>query len=229
MIRGVLGLLHADSHNNLFSDHTRERLSKLLSPRYLVDKAAQIVYERTHPDYPWFTRDAIERFEAWLQPSYRGLEWGSGRSTPWVARRCASLVTVEHQRLWYDRVSSQLAAAGLRNVDYRLVEESAYAKVADEFPDGHFDFVIVDGLFRDETLLRSIPKLRAGGWLVFDNANWYLRHQSRTPHSLPPAGEPKSPGFAKVEHALADWSATWTTNGVNETLLLEKTPNHAVT
>ncbi len=222
MLRSLLDALHADPYGNLGSDHTLARLGKLASPRYLANKAAQVAYELRHPDHPWFTREAIRRFEAWLRPGYRGLEWGSGRSTLWLARRSASLVSVEHHPAWHARVSAQLAAAGLTNVDHRLVAEEAYAAVIDAFPDRHFDYVIVDGLFRDETLLRSIPKLRPHGWFVFDNANWYLRSDSRTPHSLRREGPPAPGRFDEVERAVAGWAATWTSNGVNDTLLLEK-------
>lgn len=222
MLAPLLRLLHADPYGNLGSEHTGARLRKLLSPRYLAHKLAEVAYERRHPDHPWFTREAIRRLAAWLRPEHGVLEWGSGRSTPWLARRCATLLAVEHHRGWYEQVSRQLAEAGFANVDYRLVEEARYAAVADELADGSLDLVVVDGLFRDQTTLRSLPKLRPGGWVVFDNANWYLRSRSRTPHSLPADGPPASAGFAEVERAIAGWGATWTSNVVNDTLLLVK-------
>jgi len=222
MLRRLLDAVHADPYRNLLTEHTRARLAKLFSPRYLRSKVALIAYESLNPDVPWFTQDAIERLEAWLRPTYRGFEWGSGRSSAWLGRRSASLVSVEHHEAWHARVRRSLAEAGLANVDYRLVPEDHYVSVVEDFPDRHFDYVIVDGLFRDEALLRSLPKVRPGGWVVFDNANWYLRSDSCTPHSLPLKGPPASAGFERAERAVADWHATWTTNGVNDTLILVK-------
>ncbi|HVP66823.1 MAG TPA: class I SAM-dependent methyltransferase [Anaeromyxobacteraceae bacterium] len=222
MLRRLLDAVHADPYRNLLRDHTLARIAKLFSPRYLRSKAALVAFETLHPDLPWFTRDAIEKLERWLRPTFRGLEWGSGRSSQWLASRSASLVSVEHNPLWYERVRASLAAAGITNVDYRLQPEDDYVRVVDEFADRRFDYVVVDGLFRSETLLRSMRKLRAGGWIVFDNANWYLRSASRTPHSLPLDGPPASPGFERAEREIAAWRATWTTNGVNDTLILVK-------
>ncbi len=58
----------------------------------------------------------------------------------------------------------------MTNADYRYVDEASYRDVIDEFPDEHFDFVIVEGLFRDTAMLKSMPKLKRDGWLVLDNA-----------------------------------------------------------
>jgi hypothetical protein len=46
-----------------------------------------------HPDVPWLTRQAVEILEDWLKPGYVGLEWGSGRSTLWFARRVSHLTS----------------------------------------------------------------------------------------------------------------------------------------
>jgi len=188
----------------------------------LRSKIALVAFEVRNPELPWFTREAIELLDAWLQTTFRGFEWGSGRSSLWLARRIASLVSVEHNRSWHEKVSQQLASAGVGNVDYRFVPEHTYVDVIEEFPDEHFDLIVVDGLMRDNTLLRSLAKLRRGGWIVFDNANWYLRNSHRTPHSLPFGGPPASPEFELAEHIIAGWSTKWTTNGVNETLILVK-------
>ena len=86
-------------------------------------------------------------------------------------------------------------------MDHRLVEESAYLQVIDEFPAGFFDYIIVDGLFRGEALVRSLPKLRPGGVLVFDNVNWFLPSDSRTPHSRTAADGPATEALAEgLEH-----------------------------
>ena len=91
-------LLHFDPYGNLGKEGTRERLKKLLSPRYLASRVAVTLYEWRHPDAPWLTRAAIAWLEAHLRPEHRGFEWGSGTGTLWFARRSASLVSVEHAR-----------------------------------------------------------------------------------------------------------------------------------
>jgi predicted O-methyltransferase YrrM len=222
LVERIKGLVHVDPYANFASERTGERLRKLLSPHWLASKVALTLYEKRHPDHPWITREAIELFDALLRPHHVGLEWGSGNGTPWVARRCKSLISVEHHERWYQHVRELLTAEELTNVDYRLVSEAAYVATIDTLPDGSLDFVIVDGLFRDEAFLRSIPKLRPDGFVVFDNVNWYLPSESRTPHSRSRPDGPASPGFAEVDRETERWRIIWTSNGVNDTAIFIK-------
>jgi predicted O-methyltransferase YrrM len=218
----LLRAVNADPYDNLFTSHTGERLRKLLSPRYLTAKAQLTLYEWTHPGAPWLTRHAIELIEEHLRPDHIAFEWGSGNGSPWLARRCRALTSVEHHQGWYEHVRSRLAAGRLHNVDYRIVNEAIYPKAIDPFPEEHFDFILVDGLLRDLALLASIPKLKPGGWLVFDNVNWYLPSSSRTPHSRSFADGPATPEFAEAMERVRGWHVIWTSNGVNDTAIFEK-------
>lgn len=224
MLRAFLRFVDADPYGNLAHEATWPRLKKVLMPRYLVSKLALLVYRSSHPGEPWLTADAIRRLERFLTPAMRGLEWGSGEGSVWLARRSASLVSVEHNPVWYAKVTERLAAAGLTRVDYHLVaaDEDRYTAVIDGFPDEHFDYVLVDGLFRDVALLKSLPKVRSGGWIIFDNANWYLPSTSRTPHSRSSAEGPMTDGFARAGEWMRSWQAIWTTNGVNDTAIFVK-------
>ena len=224
MMRAILKALHIDPYGNLGSMRTGERVAKALSPRYVYSKLALTVYEWRHPDHPWITRDAIAWLEQNLDGDDRGFEWGSGNGTAWLARRSGSLTSVEHHAAWSAKVKEQLERAGVGNADHRLVAESDYLGVIEDFPDDHFDYVLVDGLFRDRALLASIPKLRPGGALVLDNANWYLRSGSGTPHSRALDADSYSEIMERVEATLAGWPRIWTTNGVNDTAILTKPP-----
>lgn len=159
------------------------RIANLLRPRYVFDRINLWRVQRSHPDYPWLTRQAISILETCLKPSDTGLEWGSGRSTVRFARRISKLVSIENDPAWYSRVQGMVSM--LPNVDLRLLpEQAAYVGVTDEFPDRSFDFILVDGMLaRDECAHRALRLLRPGGLLVLDNANWYLACTSRAPLS----------------------------------------------
>ncbi|MCK5642361.1 MAG: hypothetical protein KAJ19_16255 [Gammaproteobacteria bacterium] len=64
-----------------------------LCPRCLYALLRRQIWIRMHPDVPWLTRQAVEILEDWLKPGYVGLEWGSGRSTLWFARRVSHLTS----------------------------------------------------------------------------------------------------------------------------------------
>jgi hypothetical protein len=89
--------------------------------------------------------------DSWLRPTDRGLEWGSGRSTTWLAARVAHLVVVEHDCGWHARIQRELTSRGLSaKVDRRLIEapadqmaqppEHPYARVADEIENDGLNF-----------------------------------------------------------------------------------------
>lgn len=222
LAKRTLTLLKADPYGNLFEDRTGERLRKFLSPRWVAARVSLAIYERRFPDVPWITRDAVQMLEDFLDKTQNGFEWGSGNGTLWLLKRSKSLTSVEHHRAWAESVKKRLENAGVHNADYRHVEESAYVDVIDEFPNGHFDYVIVDGLFRDLATSKSIPKLRSGGLLVIDNVNWYLPSESTTPQSRTMKEGPASELWGKMGRELSKWKTTWTTNGVNDTAIFMK-------
>jgi hypothetical protein len=143
-------------------------------PRYFYDRVAVMLDQALHPSDPWLTRAAVNELSGYLQPTMRGFEWGSGRSTLWFARRLQDLVSVEHDSAWHRIVSGKLAAAGLSNVDYRLAAPTApagYARQIEAFPDDSFDFILIDGEERNACICAAAPKIRTGGWIVVDNAD----------------------------------------------------------
>ena len=156
-----------------------------LDPPYLWRYLAQQAFHRAHPEAPLIVANAVILLDSWIRPADRGLEWGSGRSTGWLAARLDALITVEHDQLWYDRVGERLRRAGLAaKVDYRLVAAPAeqmaepvdhpYAAVADEVADESLDLVLVDGQMRLRCMQKALAKLRPGGLLVLDGANRYV-------------------------------------------------------
>ncbi len=222
LAKHTLALLKADPYGNLFEHRTGERLSKFLSPRWVAARVSLAIYERRFPDVPWIARDAVKALEDSLDKTQVGFEWGSGNGTLWLLKRSKSLTSVEHHRAWADSVRKKLDSAGVHNADYRHVEESGYVDVIDEFADKHFDYVIVDGLFRDLATSKSIPKLRSGGQLVIDNVNWYLPSESTTPQSRTKKEGPATELWGKLGRELSTWKSTWATNGVNDTAIFVK-------
>ncbi|HEY2366584.1 MAG TPA: hypothetical protein VGH87_09370, partial [Polyangiaceae bacterium] len=131
MASRALTLLKADPYGNLFEDRTGERLKKFLSPRWVAARVSLLVYEHRFPDVPWIARDAVEMLETFLDTTQVGFEWGSGNGTLWLLKRSKSLTSVEHHRAWAESVRKKLDRAGVRNADYRHVEESSYVETID--------------------------------------------------------------------------------------------------
>jgi predicted O-methyltransferase YrrM len=185
--------------------------------------------EHTHPDHPWLTPDAVRLLVSMLRRSDRGAEFGSGRSTIWIAERVGHLTSVEHDKVWYDEVSANLRDRRIANVTYIFApqdqseELGEYARTALAFENATLDFALVDGLYREHVSKLIIPKIRPGGLLIIDNVNWYLPPpKTRAPASRTSALGPDGAVWSEVSQTLAHWRAIWTTSGVTDTAIFVK-------
>jgi predicted O-methyltransferase YrrM len=201
------------------------------TPRYICARARDVLYQRGHPDVPWLTPEAVGLLDSMLRPSDIGAEFGSGRSTSWLAGRCAHLTSVEHDAEWHATVSATLAARGITHVDYRYHprdkpdtpgDRSAYAQVAYFLSDESIDFALVDGLYRDDVTLFLVPKIKPGGMLIIDDVHRYLPSRSMSPLSLRPPAAPATARWEQVAEALAGWRRIWTSSGVSDTAIFLK-------
>lgn len=201
-----------------------------LTPRYIWNRIIEKLYRRTHPDVAWLTPDANEILDGILCKEDHGVEFGSGRSTVWFAKRIAFLDSVEHQAGWFDKVKELLADASLDNVKYHLhlrdsdhdPSVSGYVHVADDFEKESLDFALVDGIYREYCARAVLEKLKPGGMLIIDNVNLYLPCESVAPNSVPLDGKPVTPVWQEVYDVIHPWRTIWTSNGVSDTAIFFK-------
>jgi hypothetical protein len=175
------------------------------------------------PSAPWMSMAAIKIFDALLTKDMTGFEFGSGGSTIFFCRRVGRLVSLEHNVAWHEQITKKIHDLGIDNVEYHLVEKENnnkpllihkrnddytvpftpatcfvnYYSFIDARADESFDFIIVDGRARVECALRSLPKLKKGGFLILDNSE-RLRYKP-------------------VHDALRNWKTVFTTNGLTDT------------
>lgn len=193
------------------------------TPQYITDRLRLFLWQRKHPDEPWLTGAAVEILSSLLKPDDCGLEFGAGRSTVWFARRINSLISIESDENWYKKVHLILANAQLPNVDLRLASATdTYLSHAEHLPEESVDFILVDGVVRDQCSLISLPKLKRNGFFILDNANWYLPSSSRSPDSRRCAGGPATPEWCLFEETVKPWRQIWTSNGVTDTAIFLK-------
>jgi predicted O-methyltransferase YrrM len=198
------------------------------TPRYIRDRLANIYYRRAFPDRPWLTPAANEILISLLRETDIGLEFGSGISTLWFAKRIRHLTSVEHNQIWYGKVQQMLMERHQDNVDYHLAvkdkvdeegDQSAYVRQVERFAPSSLDFVLVDGIYRDFCALKVLDLLRPGGILVIDNVNKSLPGDSYAPNSRSLAEGPNGETWKKVNAALSSWRRIWTSSGVWDTAI----------
>lgn len=139
---------------------------------YFLARCRVILDQLLRPHDPWLTRDAIDLLKGYLRADMHAFEFGSGRSTRWLAARVGRLVSVEDDPVWYERVKRDLAGT---SVDYRF---AATTNGADDYvgqllayPDASFDLIVIDGSCRNACIAAAACKINPGGIIVIDNAD----------------------------------------------------------
>jgi predicted O-methyltransferase YrrM len=150
---------------------------------------------------PWLTFEAIRFLMRILRRSMRVYEYGSGGSTLFFAQRVGEVVSVEHNPLWFDTLQQYIQAHGYTNSQLHLIEPEpastiaedadpadpyayqssgknyhgysfqAYAASIDAYADATFDLVVVDGRARPACFRHALPKVKPGGYIVWDNTD----------------------------------------------------------
>ncbi len=116
---------------------------------------------------PWMNYPLIAFLEARLQPDCTLFEYGSGALTLFWAERVAQVISVEHDRVWYEKLLPQLppnATLLLRPLD----DPEAYCHAVQE-QNARFDLVIVDGVERSCCALAALDALSVRGVILFDD------------------------------------------------------------
>lgn len=147
---------------------------------------------------PWVPYLVTQFLDNYLTLGMDVFEWGSGGSTLYFADKGCNVVSVEHDKVWYDRIGPVLTDAGVHYL-YIPPDSGAvtvphdksdpmiyysgsmsvcfrkYASAIDEY--GLFDLVFVDGRARPSCLLHGCKHVKPGGFLLLDNSDrdYYLQ------------------------------------------------------
>jgi hypothetical protein len=199
------------------------RLRRLFSPRWVARRVAATAHALRNRDAPLLAPGALPHAERWLRHEHFAFEWGSGLSTPWLAKRAGRVVTVEHDPLWHHRTQSLLAEKGLEGaVDLRLAPGDDYLAQIGRFADDSIDFVLVDGVNPALSLAASLRKLKHGGMLVLNGAHLILPSDSKTPDARSRADGPHEDLDPAELIELMRWRLKWESDGVNDTAVFWK-------
>lgn len=200
-----------------------KRSFKHWTPLYIRSRIKNYFYYRNNPDKPWLTQDSNKFLEQYLTKEDNVLEFGSGGSTLFFAKKCKHIVTFEHDILWYNKIITEIKKKDLKNIQLNYFQDESYYKEVNKLNDQFFDVVLVDGIFRAECTKLSLPKIKNGGILIIDNANWYLPNNSLSPNSKRKFEENNEDRkWVEVFEQIKAWRKFWTTNFVTDTLILFK-------
>lgn len=207
---------------------------KHLTFRYIFNRMLELIYQKSNQDAPWLTRSSINFLSSYLSKEDIGFEFGSGRSTIWLAKRVKTLYSQEHDNKWFNKVNYLIKFNNLSNVFYNLhgysqeVNDTSdafnedYVRSLVSIKDNSLDFVLVDGVYRSICALQSLSKIKPGGILIIDNINWYLPSKSYSPASVKLGQKPASPFWEMFLKNTEGWRVFWTSSGVTDTAIFFK-------
>jgi hypothetical protein len=117
---------------------------------------------------PWWTYSFIAFIDERLSASLRVLEFGSGGSTLWLAKRVESVVSYESDPHWA-AITAMEAPSNVRIVSCASLETAA-ANLANE-PDT-YDIIVIDAGNRIEIASIVLSKTSiGGGCIIWDNTD----------------------------------------------------------
>jgi SAM-dependent methyltransferase len=142
------------------------------------------------PERPWIVPAAIGWLGRRMRSDWSVLEFGAGRSTPWLARRAGRVVSFEDNEFWAEHTRGRLRELGLDNVELRQLPVEEFVAELDALPAEQFDLVVVDFLeapavTRVDAVAPAMKRLRPGGYLLLDDSD--------------------RPGYAPAYELLAGW------------------------
>jgi hypothetical protein len=118
---------------------------------------------------PWYTYPALEYIRQLDFCNKSVFEYGAGNSTIFWANLSHSVMSVEDNKQWFDRISLKLPL----NAQIILVSQQQEYIQSIHRPGCNFDVIIIDGEYRYECCQQAPTRLNDGGFIILDNADWY--------------------------------------------------------
>jgi predicted O-methyltransferase YrrM len=197
--------------------------------RYIFNRTKNYFFEKKNKDLPWLTPDSIKLLRGLIQKSDIGLEYGSGRSTAWLAKRCKFLTSYEDNKKWYAKVRFELDKLAIKNTEYffkesltRPAKNSDYVTTIYSFENDSLDFILIDGNHRGLLAREAIKKVKLGGLLIIDNIERSLPYKTWSPHSIYGKPEKLTKTWSEFERQISTWRKIMTSNGVTDTAIFIK-------
>jgi hypothetical protein len=122
---------------------------------------------------PWYTYPALEYLSSLNFGGQAVLEFGSGASSLWWARRAARVLSVEHDARWLETTRAQAPA----NLELKLAtDEAGYVAAG---ADRRFDVIVIDGIHRARCAQALGPLMADAALVILDNSDWHPKTAAR--------------------------------------------------
>jgi protein-L-isoaspartate O-methyltransferase len=118
---------------------------------------------------PWMNYSFLDFLEPRLNKSMNVFEYGSGYSTLYLSEKVGSVVSVEFDKSWFNKMKHDLADLSHCSIMFRPGHQE-YIEAINEYGDERFDLIIVDGRDRKECVKHILPYLNNDGVVLLDDS-----------------------------------------------------------
>lgn len=125
------------------------------------------VDEKGNP-IPWVTYSFIDFIKDRLKPEHAVFEFGSGNSTIFYAQRTGIVVSVEHDKEWYEKITAT-KPDNAEMIFCELQRDGDYCRMPVKLGE-EFDIIIVDGRDRVNCCIQAVEALSSTGVIVLDDS-----------------------------------------------------------
>ena len=117
---------------------------------------------------PWVTYSFIDFIKGRLNKQHAVFEFGSGNSTFFYAKYAGLVVSVEHDKDWYDKIVSK-KPENSEMIFSELIRGGDYSNMPVKLEE-KFDIIIVDGRDRVNCATKAVDALSPKGVIVLDDS-----------------------------------------------------------
>ena len=117
------------------------------------------------PCIPYGARKALNSI---INANMRLVEFGSGQSTQWYAKRCKEIISHETTDKWFQKVKTNLLKTNCTNAKLLKWDGKSISAMIKTSPP---DLIIIDGLRRDICVEYAIEFATESTWIYLDNSD----------------------------------------------------------
>lgn len=137
---------------------------------YVRSKISDSLKNENGEFLPWMNYSIIELLKERLQKDHTVFEYGSGASTMFWAKHCASVSSIEYDEKWYHLIRTHIEKLDNAQLRFQEVNQQYIEAISHDDSSASFDLVIVDGRKRVECAQYALPYLSTRGVLILDDS-----------------------------------------------------------
>lgn len=119
---------------------------------------------------PWISYPCLDFISERIVKDFIVFEYGSGGSSLWWSKRVTSIVSCEHDPIWYEKLFSSGIPENMQLIYEPLSENGPYAQKIKQIQLA-FDIIVIDGRDRVNCMKHSADCAKESAVIIVDNSD----------------------------------------------------------